>query len=1132
MIDQQNTLDEVDKVEQERLAALASYHLLDTPDEIVFDRITRLVARVFATPAAVFNLITADCQWTKSSSDGSKFSLPRVHSFCAHTIQQHDVLVVPDVLQDPRFVDNPLVTPPDGIRFYAGAPIRTTAGAAIGSLCIFDIVPRILDDEQQAMLADFAAMMMDEIELRQQCVERKRAEQELAHQAEQLREQAQLLDLAHDAILVHDLRTARVRFWNQGAEAMYGYTKTEAQNVPSHELLQTQFSQPLPKILAKVLHVGQWQGEIVHRRRDGTEIIVTSHWTLQCDAHGSPTAILEINRDITERRHAERERIAHLEHERSTRLAAEAAQKRLVFLAEFGSAIATSLDLDTIIQTTARLVTQELADVCVIDLAEHGAVRRVAVETSATSTLAPDNFAMIRSSADGPIADVLSGKPAQLLITAPARVRKTNSENSEDGAEYLADTSVSAMILPLVARGRTLGTMSLVLEKQERHYTNTDLTMVEELAQRTAQAIDNAQLFCAIQAAVQHKDQAFALLDTLLATAPIGFAFLDCDLRYKLINHRLAEIGGISVAEHLGRTVRDVVPAIAEVIEPILQQVIATGKPVTDFNVNSPATDDHPEQHWLGTYYPVRAADGGLMGIGVIAAEITKIRQMESALSRSEAQLAGIINSAMDAIITVDEAQRVVLFNESAEKIFGCRAVDVVGQSLDQFIPERHIPSFGTTSVTSHIMSVPQTLSARRSDGDEFPIEASISQIEVSGQKLYTVILRDITERKRLEAQLLQSQKMESVGRLAGGVAHDFNNLLMGIMGYASLALRSVEAGTELHEDLSEVCKAADRAATLTHQLLAFARKQIIEPRIVNLNDLLLDIDKLLRRLIGADVELVMLPADRLRLVKVDPGQFQQLLVNLAVNARDAMPQGGRLTIETANVTISPVQAREHIGLAPGRYVTVSVSDTGVGMDEITKQHLFEPFFTTKESGKGTGLGLATCYGIVKQHDGYISADSAIGIGTTFTIYLPLASQLDADLPALVEREDLPRGRETVLLVEDEPAVRSLAARVLRQQGYVVLEATNGSEALRLVQTRPDVSIDLILTDVVMPQMGGNMLVNQLRTQQPSVKVLFMSGYPDRSFNQDSTIDFNLNFLQKPFLPGTLARKVRDVLEP
>jgi CheY-like chemotaxis protein len=243
------------------------------------------------------------------------------------------------------------------------------------------------------------------------------------------------------------------------------------------------------------------------------------------------------------------------------------------------------------------------------------------------------------------------------------------------------------------------------------------------------------------------------------------------------------------------------------------------------------------------------------------------------------------------------------------------------------------------------------------------------------------------------------------------------------------------------------------------------------------------------------------------------------------------MPQGGRLAIETANVVVTEAAANQHLGLAPGRYVTVSVSDTGVGMDDTVKQHLFEPFFTTKESGKGTGLGLATCYGIVKQHGGYISADSQLGRGTVFTIYLPLAVQPSDDLPMLTEREDLPHGRETVLLVEDEPAVRSLAVRVLRQQGYVILEATNGSEALRIVETQPHVAIDLVLTDVVMPQMGGQALVNLLRAKLPSVKILFMSGYPDRSFNQDGTLDANINFLQKPFLPGVLARKVRDVLE-
>jgi CheY-like chemotaxis protein len=382
-----------------------------------------------------------------------------------------------------------------------------------------------------------------------------------------------------------------------------------------------------------------------------------------------------------------------------------------------------------------------------------------------------------------------------------------------------------------------------------------------------------------------------------------------------------------------------------------------------------------------------------------------------------------------------------------------------------------------------------------------------------------------------LQEQLRQSQKIEAVGQLAGGIAHDFNNLLTVIKGYSQLSLLDLKESDPLWENIQEIQKATQRATDLTRQLLAFSRRQILDLKVLDLNTLLQDLNKMLHRILGEDIELTTLLAKDLGRVKIDPGQIEQVVMNLAVNARDAMPMGGKLTIETANVELDEEYARAHIGVTPGRYVRLSVSDTGFGMSKEVKEKVFEPFFTTKEKGKGTGLGLSTVYGIVKQIGGNIWVYSELNQGTTFKIYLPRVEEEATFLRHRDDTEILPQGRETVLLVEDDPSVRGFVVQVLRRQGYTVLEATNGKEALRVVQEEAGRKIHLLLTDVVMPQMGGKELADRLKILQPDIKVLFISGYTDNAIVHHGVLEPNINFLQKPFSPTALPRKVREVLD-
>jgi signal transduction histidine kinase len=384
-------------------------------------------------------------------------------------------------------------------------------------------------------------------------------------------------------------------------------------------------------------------------------------------------------------------------------------------------------------------------------------------------------------------------------------------------------------------------------------------------------------------------------------------------------------------------------------------------------------------------------------------------------------------------------------------------------------------------------------------------------------------------ERNRLEEQFRQSQKMEAVGRLAGGVAHDFNNLLTVITGYSDLLLAKRDLQDGQRTALEQIRRSAERGGALTNQLLAFSRRQPLQPRTIHLNELVLQIEKLLRRLIGEDIELVTVPAAARDVAEADPGRLEQVIMNLAVNARDAMPDGGKLTIETGTVQLTESFPARQLGVKPGNYVTISIVDTGVGMDEQTLSHLFEPFFTTKNPGRGTGLGLATAYGIIRQSGGAIGFSSELGLGTTARIYLPMSDKNVLSDPTAAGPEQLD-GSETVLLVEDEARVRKLIVDILVEHGYRVLEATRGAEAVRLCRTHK-ASIDLAVVDVVMPEMSGPEVVKKLISLKPDMRVLFISGYTDEALVHHGILRSGAAFLQKPFLPGALVGKIREVLD-
>jgi len=511
-----------------------------------------------------------------------------------------------------------------------------------------------------------------------------------------------------------------------------------------------------------------------------------------------------------------------------------------------------------------------------------------------------------------------------------------------------------------------------------------------------------------VQGVTREKQETLTLLDVVLESAPIGFAFHDKEMRYTRINPALAAMAGRSAAEHLGRTPSEVHPDVAALVEPSLKQVLRTGEAVINIPIDRPSSNGSgAEQNFLVSFFPVKASTGETDGVGTVVLETTECRQ--------------------------------------------------------------------------------------------------------------------------LEEQLLQARKMEAVGRLAGGIAHDFNNILTAIKSYSELLIEDMAADKGRVEDVQEIREAADRAANLTRQLLAFSRQQILRPRVLDLNSTVRDLKSMLDRLIGADIELKTRLAADIGMITADPGQIEQVLVNLVVNASDAMPDGGRIDMETANVELDEEYARTHVATPSGPYVMLCVTDTGHGMTRETQSRVFEPFFTTKEKGKGTGLGLSTVYGIVKQSGGSILVYSEPGRGTTFKIYLPRVNQV-ADAPVAAPVTNGKGGDETILLVEDEDSVREVASRILRRQGYTVVEARNGVDAMRQL-TEGGSEFDLIVTDIVMPEMGGLELAQRVREWTPNARILFTSGYTEDAVLRRNFLDPGAEFVEKPFTPARLAQRAREVLD-
>jgi PAS domain S-box-containing protein len=906
--------------EIERLAALRRYEILDTMPEQALDDLTMLAGHICDAPIALISLVDEQRQWFKSKVGLSITETARDISFCGHVIAQPDLFVVPDADLDDRFADSPLVTGEPHVRFYAGMPLITPDGYGLGTLCVFDRVPRRLSSTQEEALRALSRQVMAQLNLRRQSRELLESETRLFH----------VFRNCPVGVAIHrwsdrtfvDVNAAFTTLFGFERDELFGHTTEEMGIVEAHATAELRARIGVDKTASNAeLEVRTREGRIRH-------VLLGTNLT---ELYGEPHTITTFV-DITERR------------------VAEIASNRLAAIVESSSDAIIGKDLDGMITSWNRGATK-----------------------------------------------IFGFEPSEII---------------------------GSSIMRLIPHDR---------EDEERH---------------------------------------------------------------------------------------------------ILQQ-IRSGQSIESFETVRRAKDGQLLDVSV-TASPIKDAAGRVIGASKVARNITERKRAEAALKASEERMRFALENAEIGIWDIDYATGVVRWSTTLEAQYGLQPGAFVG-TIEAVVERVHPDDRSAVSSTlrTAAMSGEDFTMLNRSiwpNGEVHWLSgAGRFQLGDGGRPTRGLgISMDITERRTLEEQYQQAQKMEAVGRLAGGVAHDFNNLLTVILGYCELLLRDIDEGDRRRNDVAEIQSAGARATRLTRQLLAFSRKQIVEPAILDFNQLATDLEAMLGRLIGEDVEIVLDLVPDVWCVMADRGQIEQIVMNLFVNARDAMPDGGVITLQTENVALDAQYSNAHPGASAGDYVALVVTDTGTGMTPAVQARIFEPFFTTKEVGRGTGLGMATVFGIVAQSGGSIDVRSEINRGTSFRIYFPRTKLTEFVSGAPTVAGPTRAVTQTVLVVEDEEGVRELARRLLERLGYTILVAANAREALKLVDD--GLPIDVILTDVIMPGTSGPELVAQLLERRPLLRVLYMSGYTDEAIDHHGVLKPGIAFLNKPFTAESLDEKLRDVL--
>ena len=967
---------------------------------------------------------------------------------------------------------------------------------------------------------------------------------------------------------------SRCAKWNPAAEKIFGYSRDETIGQSLHFLVHPDDSVHVEEITRR-LRSGDVAAKTINRNvtRDGRTIICEWHNTPLFAPDGLFLGVLSMTLDITDRVQAEESLRAS---ERRLRLALEAAGSIAFtwdipndavtrYFSTEPALPVTEVQLGTLNAVRKHVHPDDLPDfdsrlaACLADGAEYRNHYRFIRHDGATVTL--EEYGYIDRAADGSplcltgisidITERVAATEALQISEERLRVALKGARggvwdwNLSSGHVWWSQEVYELMGAPEDMDTRAIRAVELVFE--------SDRSKVQAaLADAIARGVDYHCEFRVLggsrwlssharlsRNAAGEPDRLVGITWDISDRMQAMEALRESEMRYRQLvsvlptgvlihdGHNVLYsnpafvrlVGAESADEVVGRhAIEFVSREDRTLVQSRISEMLATGEPVSGTEIRLARLD--------GRSVPAYSVSTTVSGYGPEAylVAITDLTEKE----RATQLLRSVLSSVGDVILTIDEQGIIGSANPAAASQFGYTEEELLGKNVgllmhDPFTQEHdgYLFSYLKTGIAK-VIGIGREVECRRRDGTRFPAELTVTEFSLEGERRFTGVLRDITERQRLQSQIIQAQKMEAVGRLAGGVAHDFNNLLTIISGYCELLLMSdLPVGDKRRESIGTIRDAGERAARLTQQLLAFSRKAVIEPKLIDLNELVTDSAKLLRRLIGEDIILAVITAPKPIPIKADPGQFEQVIMNLVVNARDAMPTGGRLTIETS-VTSSAVSDSPTLAC-------LAVSDTGQGVSDELKEKIFEPFFTTKGVGKGTGLGLAVVHGVVTQSGGQITIESSVGVGTTFRIVLPMAA--DSKANSVVEPTRFAtRGTETVLLVEDDNAVRRITRIALQAQGYTVLEASDGLAGLHQAETYPG-EIHLLISDVVMPEMGGRQLLDAVRSHRPALRVLFMSGYTDDAVLLHGVVEATDAFIQKPFTPLSLARKVREVID-
>ncbi len=1141
-----------------------------------------MAARLLGTPISLVSIVE-DGRVRFPVAHGLKISeTAREGWFCAGAIGSDDVTVVEDASRDPRFEHHALVEGVPHLRFYAGAPLIASDGFRLGTLAVLDTAPRDgLSEELRGVLAALARTVMEELERR------------LSEQPEQLPPCDEVMQRVLDALPVGIWLAdsqGRARYGNSIGRKIWG--GGDPKPLSEYNDLNGWFAESGARLrgdewsLARAVAKGETVLEqlVEIEALDGQRRVILDSAAPLRSPSGELLGAVAVSQDVTVQRRAQ-EALHQLSDE--LRGVINAAPLAIVsldldFVVRSWSPEAERLfgwkaeevvgrpyavvppgyedqyrrhqesikrgeslrDVETCRRRKdGRLIdvrissaplhnpTGAIAGAVVIlsDITEKKKAERALEESEVRyRSLVERSPFGIAIECDGTIVYV---NPAVLQMWGAASADQLLGRDPSGFVEPEQRAAYRALIEHVLATGQPAPTGEFAGRRMDGApiYTEVSVLPFSYQGRPAVQVvIRDVTLRKQAEEKLRRQQRESAIVADSLPGAVI---VKDRNSVYVTANRRYCEIVHIRPENIPGKTDFDFVsPERALQIRANDERVMSTGKPEYIEELVS-VSGKAVEVGIILT--PLTDEDGTVTGVAVICIELAEKRALEAALRQSEERFRRAVLEAPIPILIHAEDGRILQLNRAWLEQSGYAAGDL--RTVEDCIA----PVLGddARAVREDLQALFRMESGSLQREASFRTPAgkprtwSISSAPLGrlpdGARVAISMAMDVTERRSLEQQLAQSQKMEAIGQLAGGVAHDFNNLLTVISGYSHLLLQTL-AGDPAGAQVQEIEQAAERAAGLTHQLLAFSRKQILRPANVDLNRVLRDSERMLRRLIGEDIEIRLALAPVELRVLVDTGQLTQVIMNLAVNARDAMPKGGVLTVETSEAEFTAGSAESHPGVSAGPYVRVDVSDTGVGMDAATRERIFEPFFTTKGPGSGTGLGLSTVYGIVRQSNGYISVYSEPGLGTSFHIYLPRIFEQPA--PAAVRSSGLAAGGgETILLVEDEPALRKLAGEILSRAGYRVIETANGAEAVRACEQAGD-SIALLITDLVMPGLSGRELAAQLQRQHPGLRALFMSGYSTHPAMAAGILDGDVPFLQKPFTAGDLADKVRELL--